>query len=101
LANFDGSRVSQQIWVRSFPVCFRGHEINYFGAEIGPIFCPFCRVNGPIADTDLEQSNVRFGEKQTVIQIISPAQLLWWLPMPLSMPQVGMNGCAKNVPSRA
>ncbi|NOR19553.1 MAG: hypothetical protein GQ538_05640 [Xanthomonadales bacterium] len=33
-------------------------------------------VNGPIADTDLEQSNVRFRQKQTTIQIISPAQLL-------------------------
>jgi hypothetical protein len=30
-------------------------------------------VNGPIADTDLVQSNVRFGEKQTIIQIKSPA----------------------------
>jgi hypothetical protein len=30
-------------------------------------------LNGPIADTDLEQRNVRFGEKQTIIQIKSPA----------------------------
>ena len=32
---------------------------------------PLCGVNGPIADTDLEQPNVRFGEEQTFSQ---PAQ---------------------------
>jgi hypothetical protein len=47
-----------------------------------PERCLNCGVNGPIADTDLEQPNVRFGEEQTFSQ---PAQKTFgsWHPKPV------------------